>query len=217
MKLIVTRPRQDSGPLADKLRALGHEPILIPLLEIVPRNNLVIPSRAWQAISFTSANAPRTVPCRAEWKDLPVYTVGPQSKAEAEINGYAGVQALGGNVDALAASLTARLDPAAGPILYITGSEVSGDLKGVLERHGFSVSRIEAYDAAPCATPDAAAMAAEADGVLLYSPRSARLWRKVLDQAAHQALPHFHALLPVAQRGTGAAPASRAPHRRKPG
>lgn len=37
MQLILTRPAKDAAPLADKLATLGHETILVPLLDIVPR------------------------------------------------------------------------------------------------------------------------------------------------------------------------------------
>jgi uroporphyrinogen-III synthase len=189
MKVIITRPLEDAEPLAEKLRALGHQPIVMPLLQIVPRQDVIIPEAPWQAICFTSANAPRAIPCRDAWRNLPVFTVGPQSKAEALRHGYRGVEALGGNVEGLSAELAKRLKPQDGPLLYITGTEISGDLQGTLARQNFSVTRIEAYDAQPCDTPDLSAHLRTAQAVMLFSPRSARLW---MDALAHQgaAPPH---------------------------
>ena len=36
MKVIVTRPRAQAGPLVERVEALGHEVVECPLIEIVP-------------------------------------------------------------------------------------------------------------------------------------------------------------------------------------
>jgi uroporphyrinogen-III synthase len=56
MRLIVTRPEVDAGALLAKLAGLGHEAVALPLLKIVPRQD-IIPERDGQAVCVTSANA----------------------------------------------------------------------------------------------------------------------------------------------------------------
>ena len=76
-------------------------------------------------------------------------------------------------------SSAAALDPRAGPILYLSGAETAGDLEGQLAAAGFDCHRVVLYDAVPARDLGAAATALrqhEADAVLLYSPRSARIW-----------------------------------------
>jgi uroporphyrinogen-III synthase len=181
MKVIITRPVADSGPLADKLVRLGHEPVIMPLLQIVSRPGINIPDRPWQAICMTSANGPRAVSCGPSWKLLPVYTVGQQSKAEAERQGYGHVVAEGGDVEGLARYIIAHLKPESGPILYLSGAATSGDLEGKLASHGFTVHREIVYDAVPMLPANVASTLRAADSVLLYSPRSAKLWHQALE------------------------------------
>jgi uroporphyrinogen-III synthase len=177
MRLIVTRPSEDAGPLADRLRAMGHEPVMAPLVEIVPRRGAAIPEARWQAIAITSANGARALPAHHGLEAVPVFTVGAQSKAASLAAGFADVTAAGGDVARLAAHLSETLDPARGPVLYLSGSETAGDLEGLLKAENFAVVRAVLYDAVakdrlPLSLPSFDANAA----ILLYSPRTARIW-----------------------------------------
>ena len=79
MRVVVTRPEEDAGPLKAKLEALGHEVILVPLLVIAPRAGVWIEALPWQAAVATSANAIRSLTGHDELKSLRILTVGPQS------------------------------------------------------------------------------------------------------------------------------------------
>ncbi len=180
MKLIITRPDEDAGPLAEKLSSLGHEPLFVPLIDIVPRVAPDIPALPYQAICFTSANGPRAVAARKEWDAIPVFTVGPQSRDQAHRQGYQRVSAHGGDVIGLCQYLRSQLKPQTGPILYLSGAETSGDLEGKLKSRGFTITRVIVYDATPLIPANLEAMVMQAGGVLLYSPRTAQLWVKAL-------------------------------------
>lgn len=175
MKLIITRPKLDAESLAQALRDKGHEVVSAPLLDIVPRQNVPIPRMDFQAICVTSANGIRAlnVPLPFNW---PVYAVGAQSAAAAKARGFTKVEAHGGDVDGLVAFLARNLKPAAGPLLYISGAETSGDLEGQLKDAGFMVHRAVTYDAVAQKLDAVAQNIPSSDGVLLYSPRSAKLW-----------------------------------------
>jgi uroporphyrinogen-III synthase len=179
MKLILTRPEADAKLLAAKLETMGHTPLLAPLLKIVPRTPASIPDRRWQAICLTSANAVGSISAFPALKTKRMITVGPQSHSAAQAAGFTHVESHGGNVAGLVEHLRKNLTPAAGPILYPSGAETSGDLEGQLRSHGFDVERIVVYDAKPVTPANLQTHVAEADGVLLYSPRTALLWNNL--------------------------------------
>jgi uroporphyrinogen-III synthase len=183
MKLIITRPRKDAEALAAKLVALGHEPLQLPLLDIVPRANVEIPALPFQALCLTSANGVLDAAAFPALRQLPVLCVGPQSAAAARAAGYPQVSVQGGDVHGLVRYILSALKPQAGPILYLSGAATSGDLEGQLRSAGFAVTRVVTYDAVATSPPELAAALAAADGVLLYSPRTAALWRSQIEEA----------------------------------
>jgi uroporphyrinogen-III synthase len=176
MKIIITRPEEDAQPLAEKLKELGHSSVLLPLLKIVVREDVEIPLRNYQAICLTSANGVRLLQDISMLKNIPVIAVGTQSLQAATDKGFANVTAQGGDVIGLAAYIVQNFDKNSGPILYISGSETSGDLEGKLKASGFDVDRVITYDAVPASLRGRESEVTVADGVLLYSPRSAKLW-----------------------------------------
>jgi len=192
MKLLVTRPSLDAAPLAQALRDKGHEVVIAPLLEIVPRKSVAIPRLAFKAICVTSANGIRvldqTLPL-----DWPVFAVGAQSAAAAKAKGFTHVEAQGGDVDRLTAYIAKKLRPADGPLLYISGAETSGDLEGQLKDSGFEVHRAVTYDAVAQKLDAIAHEIPSSDGVLLYSPRTAKLWTNELARL-NLAIPDAHLL-----------------------
>lgn len=162
---------------------MGHEVILAPLLSIRRADRLTIPERNYQAVLITSANGARALGGRPELQRLTgarAVVVGPSSAAAAASIGFSHIEQADGDVAALVGSAIAVLRPAGGPLLYVSGAVTVGDLAAKLEASGFDVDRVVAYEARPakrlpkaCA---AALAAGKADGVLLFSPRSARIW-----------------------------------------
>lgn len=186
MHIIVTRPEEDARPLGARLEALGHTVTMAPLLHIVARAGDGIPGRPYQLAAATSANGIRALIANDDVKSLRMLTVGPQSLAAARAAGFTFAEARGGDAAGLAAYITANFTPDAGPILYFSGAETSGDLQGALQAAGFTVDRLILYDAVPATTlgPAAAVIGkGAADGVLLYSPRTARLWAALTREA----------------------------------
>jgi uroporphyrinogen-III synthase len=183
MKLLVTRPVDDAQPLAEKLEGLGHEAILIPLLKIEARQGVSIPRGPFQASCVSSANGLLAKADLSPFHHTPFFAIGPQSALEARRMGFSHVHDKGGNVEGLVRTMCKSLKPENGPILYLSGAETTGDLEGKLKAEGFTVSRVIVYDAAPCAVTDLPDLLAGADGVLLYSPRTAKLWAQQVQQA----------------------------------
>lgn len=177
MKIIVTRPEEDVGPLARKLHAMGHEAVIMSMLNIVPRTDFKIPHKIYQAICLTSANGVRSLDDISDLKEFPVVAVGPQSFKAAREAGFQNVSAQGGDVDGLVAYVMLQYQPDKGPILYISGSETSGDLEGKLKFAGFAVDRVVTYDAVPATLSNRDSEIRQAHAVMLYSPRSAKIWQ----------------------------------------
>jgi uroporphyrinogen-III synthase len=185
MRIAVTRPEEDAGALKQKLESMGHQVVMAPLMTIRPRPGVMIPDRRWQAVAVTSANGIRALSCARDLTSFRVLTVGPQSLKAALAAGLS-AEAHGGDVNGLAAFIRAELDPKAGPVLYLSGAETAGDLEGQLAAAGFDCHRAVLYDAVPAESLGAAEEALrqdEIDAVLLYSPRSARIWLALVTQA----------------------------------
>jgi uroporphyrinogen-III synthase len=183
MNIIVTRPEEDGSPLKAKLEAMGHRVILLPLLRIVPRQRVFIRKLPYQAILATSANGIRALAGHPELKSIRMLTVGPQSLKAAKDAGFNRAEAHGGDLDGLVAHIGKTLQPAAGPLLYLSGNETAGDLEGQLTKAGFHCWRSIVYDAVQAKDPgpaEAELRNRTADAVLLYSPRSARIWCKIM-------------------------------------
>jgi uroporphyrinogen III methyltransferase/synthase len=56
MKVIVTRPRAQAGPLVEQVEALGHEVVECPLIEIVPTGEGPIDTTGYDWVVLTSPN-----------------------------------------------------------------------------------------------------------------------------------------------------------------
>lgn len=183
MRVLVTRPAEDGAATAARLAALGHESVLAPLMEVRFMDE-TLSLDGVQAILITSANGARAlagaVHDGAPGRDLPVYTVGRASAEAARQAGFADVTAAGGDVDHLAGMVKAMLDPTDGALVHVAGTVTAGDLAGALAAAGFDVRRAVLYAAEPARTLPAAAhdalAAGRIDAVMLFSPRTARLF-----------------------------------------
>ncbi|MEE4235597.1 MAG: uroporphyrinogen-III synthase [Anderseniella sp.] len=189
MAVIVTRPEPDASRLAERLARQGDQPLLCPLMQIEVDDTATVPRGNYQAILVTSANGLRALESRNLVESLqgtPVIAVGPASARLAGELGFAEVREAAGNVEALADLVRRTLSRELGPLLYVTGKSRAGDLKADLEHDGFEVDRVELYGASPAGRLDPAVSDAlrngEADAVLLYSPRTARIWAKLVRQ-----------------------------------
>ena len=137
----------------------------------------------YQAIVATSANGIRALSGHEELKSIRMLTVGPQSMKAAKDMGFLKTEAHGGDLDGLVGHIRKTLQPAAGPILYLSGNETAGDLEGQLRKAGFDCWRSIVYDAVQARDPgpvETELRSRTADAVLLYSPRSARIWCKIM-------------------------------------
>lgn len=189
MRLLLTRPALDAEGSRRTLIAMGHQVAIAPLIDIQFREDVDLPALAWQALLVTSGNAARALALHGEaarLRMLPVFAVGDQSAARLQELGFHQVESADGDVHALASLVRRRLDPAGGPLLHVAGSVRAGDLVTMLSE--FDCKRVVLYDAmAATALPpqlERELMSGEVEGVLFYSPRTARIFSALLTQPA---------------------------------
>lgn len=88
MKVIVTRPRDQAGPLVDRLEALGHAVVECPLIEIEPLSDEPIDAAAYDWVIVTSPNGADELARRG--RNLPrVAAVGPGTAERLREHGIA--------------------------------------------------------------------------------------------------------------------------------
>lgn len=191
-RLLITRPAKDSARSALKLREMGQEVVICPMLTISPllgakpRLHAAL-SENVQAIIFTSANAIRLFSNMCDERNVPIYCVGDSSAYVAKQQGFTTIYSASGDVEDLQELITKSCKQDKGKLVHIAGSVQAGDLKTALESKGFSVERILAYEAKPAEMlPDAARTAllnCEIDAVLFYSKRSMQIFEELLLKA----------------------------------
>jgi uroporphyrinogen-III synthase len=190
MRLLVTRPEPEATDLAGRLTGLGHEVLVQPLMRILFAPEPGALDRP-AAIAVTSRNGVRALSAwRAarQWRAVPVYAVGAATGAAARAAGFAGVHVARGDAAALAEFIRRDFSPKRGRLLYAAARDRSTDLAALLPT--LSVITVEAYRAEGISAldkPVAAALGSGSlDGVLLYSRRTAEIFRDLVTEAGIQ-------------------------------
>jgi uroporphyrinogen-III synthase len=183
MRVLVTRPLEDAKATADQLKALGHEALVSPLLKVVPYDGPPLDLSGVQAILVTSANGARALAARTGERNIPIFAVGPQTAAEAQRQGFTNIRSGNRDAMALAESVSQWTSPDKGALVHASGTDGAGRLAGQLAAKGFTV-RTETLYAVADQLLSAEALVALANravqAVMLYSPRSARIFREAI-------------------------------------
>ena len=121
MKLLILRPRPGADETAARARALGLEPIVAPLFETRPLDWVPLDPGAYDALLFTSANAPRLGGAGlGMFLALPCYAVGERTAQAAREAGFRDVRI--GPSDGVALAAMARRDGAKS-LLHLGGRD----------------------------------------------------------------------------------------------
>ncbi|HRK65281.1 MAG TPA: uroporphyrinogen-III synthase, partial [Terricaulis sp.] len=123
LRIAITRALPDAEESAARIRALGGEAIIAPLLTIIPMAYDTNVEDA-QALIFTSIAGVRAFPDARRMHAKRVLTVGDASAHAAREAGFTDVRSADGDAAALAAMAIATLDPKAGPLIHIRGTHV---------------------------------------------------------------------------------------------
>lgn len=184
MLVLVTRPADQAAATARALIGMGHRPIIDPVMDIRALTPPPLDLGDVGAVVVTSANAAHAL---AGLPALPLFAVGgATADAVAEATGRRPERARGDGGD-LARLIAASRSPAAGAVLHLAGAETSRVLARELAAAGFGYRRAVVYEAVPRLDFGREALqalrAGSVEAVLLYSPRSARLWAGKIGRA----------------------------------
>jgi len=186
MRVLVTRPEPDASQTAARLVALGHKPVVSPLLSIDYVEGPALSLDRVAAFVATSANGVRALARRTDRRDIALFAVGQQTASLALSSGFRLVHSANGDAAALAALVKRMSSPAQGAVLHAAGAEAEGKLAHDLAEAGFEVKTEILYHArAVSALPQQARSALDGrtlDAVLHFSYRSARTFRDVVTE-----------------------------------
>ena len=184
MRVLVTRPGADGQALVKILNDIGIEAILEPLLTIRHLKIDALNMDGVQGYLATSANGVKALVDTQPNLSIPLFAVGDTTALTARQGGFKTVHSASGDVSALARLVTDILEPAGGSLIHATTTSQAGDLKGQLENHGFECRTEIIYETEPSkilsSNTVAVIKSGGIDAVLLYSPRSAEIFVKLL-------------------------------------
>jgi len=187
MRVLVTRPQCDGERLVDILSQRGIEAVMAPLLTIEYKSGPDLNLANVQAVLLTSANGVRAFAKRCDDRNVLALCVGDATAAEAKQAGFVAVKSAAGDVQTLMNLTAQELDTTKGALLHPAGTHVAGDLGEQLIKAGFTYQREILYKAvqADALAPDVCTMlkAGDIDGVVLYSPRTAKTFAHIVDQS----------------------------------
>ncbi|MDO9428057.1 MAG: uroporphyrinogen-III synthase [Methylobacterium sp.] len=179
MRIWVARPEPGAARTGRRLSALGHTPVVAPVLTIRP-TGAALPAAAFAGLLLTSANAVAalTAADRVRFEHVPAFAVGARTAALARRAGLRAVAEAGGDAAHLVVLVRATL-PAGSQLLHVAGVDGKAEPTASLRTAGYPISSVVAYAAvAESVLPTAIATALGAypgslEAVLHYSRRSA--------------------------------------------
>lgn len=168
----MTRPEPGASATAERLIAMGHVPVMLPCLSIIPQPAKLPPYPA--ALVVTSGQAVPALPARLH--GAPVFCVGDATAAKLRMAGFTRVESAAGDAAALTRLILARNVP--GLHVLAVGERQGQKLAADLRAAGISVLRRRVYRVAKLRvmpeTIRAGMQAGEFDGALFYSAETAR-------------------------------------------
>ena len=188
----ITRAQPGAAATAERVRALGHDPVVAPLLTVRPLADVAVDLHGVAALAFTSANGVRAFADASGERGLKVFAVGAATALAARAVGFKSVLSADGDVMALAEGIAARRSELRGAVLHPGAAEPAGDLCGALASQGVEARALILYETIPGHPDEAAAPEiARCDAVLLHSPSASKALARYLK--AHPA-PNLRAL-----------------------
>jgi uroporphyrinogen-III synthase len=187
MRIWITRAAPEAEATAERLRALGHEPLVEPVLEARAVSSAPPDLEGIGALAFTSRNGVRSFSVLSAERALPVFAVGAATAEAAREAGFSAVESADGDVAALAELIARRREGISGAVLYAAPETPAGDLVSALLAHGVTARAEVVYRTEPLELPAAAEQAllqGRLDAVLVHSARAAQAL------ASYEALAH---------------------------
>lgn len=179
MRVLVTRPEPANQDTAARLKAEGHDPILMPLLRFEVIAQPLPDLAGFTAIALTSANAVKALEQR---EDLPhlthlqVFAVGGKTSSAAKSAGFEKIKNAQGTVAELAEMIINR---GPGRLFYPAAMHRARDLEALLETGKTRVHTLDVYQMKMLEAVDLPIVTEAVDCVSFYSQRTARAFIKL--------------------------------------
>ena len=149
MHIVITRPKEDSMNLVEKLKKLGHSVTHFPVIKIEKLKTKKIDLLNYQAVIFTSSNAIRFMDIEKFNSKIKCFCVGKATEFTAKQLGFINTYTSEGTVDSLIELIIRTVNIKLEKLLYLSSEFISKDLDKDLINIGYSVDRISNYTSLP--------------------------------------------------------------------
>jgi len=147
--IVITRPKEDSLNLIEKLIKSGHSVTHLPVIKIEKLETKKINLQNYKAVIFTSSNAIRFMNIEKFDLKIKCFCVGRSTELTARQAGFINTFSSEGTVDSLIELIIRTLNIKQGKLLYLSSEFISKDLDSDLIKVGYSVDRISNYTSLP--------------------------------------------------------------------
>ena len=186
MHIVITRPKEDSSNLIEKLIKLGHSVTHLPVIKIEKLETKKINLLNYQAVIFTISNAIRFMNIEKFNSKIKCFCVGKATEFTARQAGFINTYSSEGTVDSLIELIIRTLEAKSGKLLYLSSEFISKDLDSDLIRAGYSVDRISNYTSLPIEEIDKKTLNFfennPPDAIFVYSSKSAKNLFKLINK-----------------------------------
>ena len=173
-RIWIARPEPGATRTAERLSALGFEPLVAPVL-VVAATDAPLPEGPFDGLVVTSANALRQASRWHPLHSVPVFAVGARTAALARECGFTSVKTADGNAADLVGLVEREVLPGAS-LLHVAGEDRKAEPEASLTRAGFRLTSHIAYGAR--AVPSLPALVALALARPVHADRRAALLKK---------------------------------------
>ena len=178
MHIVITRPKEDSLFLIERLKKLGHTVTHLPVIKIEELKTKKINFQNYKAVIFTSSNAIKFLNVDKFDSKIKCYCVGKTTEFKARQVGFINTYSSEGTVDSLIELIIRSFENKSGKLLYLSSEFISKDLNIDLINAGFSVDRISNYTTSPIEEIDKNIIdllkKKSPDAIFVYSSKSAK-------------------------------------------
>lgn len=152
--VIITRPKSDALQLANSLEKKGYDCLIEPMLSVNTLFENAKPleyalDRKPQAVLVTSKHAITAFSLMTKQRHMSIIAVGSATANRAINLGFKSVSFAQGTANSLVAHVINNYSPAAGPLLYVRGIDISTDIATRLGHNDFIVDSVTLYEAKP--------------------------------------------------------------------
>jgi len=176
--IVITRPKEDSLHLIERLKKLGHLVTHLPVIKIEKLKTSKINLSNYKAVIFTSSNAIKFLNIDIFDLKIKCYCVGEATELAAKQAGFINTYSSEGTVDSLIELIIRTFENKSGKLLYLSSEFISKDLDVDLTNAGFTVDRVSNYTTLPIEEIDKTTLdflkKKSLDAIFVYSSKSAK-------------------------------------------